>query len=72
MKIEKILNSRIPAGGRNLTSTECRALRANGIPCSEHYIIMPYAPNINHGGPLYKPAKMGGLENTGFVLKIKH
>lgn len=71
MKTHKILNSRVPAGGRQLTRAECKALRALGIACSESYGVMPYAPDINHGGPLYKPGKEGGQENTGQVLQTK-
>jgi hypothetical protein len=70
MKKTRVLNTRVPAGGRRLTSAECRALRAEGISCGAEWVVMPYAPNINHGGPLYRPCKTGGFDNTGHVLEV--
>ena len=71
MKKIFVLNSQVPAGGRNITSSECALLRSEGISCSARYVVMPYAPNINHGGPLYRPGEFGGLDNTGHVLGVK-
>lgn len=45
--------------------------QAEGVSCGREWIVMPYAPDINHGGPLYRPCKTGGLDNTGHVLQIK-
>ena len=67
-----VLNSKIPAGGRTLTNAELRALRSAGVSCGRAWVVMPYATNINHGGPLYKPCESGGLDNTGHVLQTKY
>lgn len=64
-----VLKSSIPAGGRHLTNTECKKLREVGIKCSERYWVMPYAADINYGGPLYRPCKTGGLDNTGIIVE---
>ena len=69
MKKLNVLNSRVPAGGRRLTSADQKSLRIEGISCGREWIVMPYAPDINHGGPLYRPCKTGGLDNTGHVLQ---
>ena len=72
MKIYTILNSRVPAGGRHLTSAEARALRREGVSCSEAYTVSPFAPDINYGGPVYKSARGGGgLDNTGIMVTTK-
>jgi hypothetical protein len=68
-----VLNSPIPQGfyGRNLTSTECKALRALGVRCSERYIVTRHAESA-HYGIIYKPSHQGsGFDNTGVTVQEK-
>jgi len=50
----EILNSHIPLGGRNLTSSECRKLRGMNVSCSEAWRIMPNGDE--NVGYLFYPA----------------
>ena len=71
MEKYSVLNSRVQSGGRYLTSAECRNLRQEGVSCSVNYVVMPFGPDINYGGPVYKSARGGGLDNTGIVVTTK-
>ncbi|WP_157771940.1 hypothetical protein [Ralstonia solanacearum] len=71
-----ILNSPIPTGhsGRNLTSTECRALRALGWSVSERYFVVQVNGNSAFG-IVYYPAsdykETGVCNNAGIYVETK-
>ena len=64
-----LLNAGIPSGGRQLTSAECRGLRAKGVRCSPSWLVMPNG--TEHVGVAYAPCKTGGYDNTQIMLRTK-
>lgn len=68
-----ILNSPISRGGfgRNLTSAECRALRALGWTVSERYHVVRQVSDIDRLGIIYSPARGGGMNHAGIYVKTK-
>jgi len=68
-----ILNSPISRGGfgRNLTSAECRALRALGWTVSERYVVVRQVSDIDRLGIVYYPARDGGYSHAGIYVETK-
>lgn len=66
----KVLNSKIPFGafGRNLTSSECKALRKHGVTCSEKYLVNRRYDSPSYGY-LWSPNPRGGYDNTDIILE---
>ena len=62
-----ILTREIPMGGRNLTSTEQKRIRAAGYPCGRWFVVRAYA-SPNHG-IVYKPCRTGGMDHAGIYVE---
>jgi len=65
-----VLNSDIPSHGRNLTSTECRAIRKNGFSCSPTWLVERAFDSAYHG-IIYRPCKSGGWDHAGLFVETK-
>ena len=63
-----ILNSEIPLGGRCLTSSECKKIRAHGYGCSVRWSVVR-AYDSPHHGILYKPCFSGGRDHAGIYVE---
>jgi len=62
------LNMPIPTGGRNLTSSECKKLRAAGHSCGRGWMVMRAYDSEDHG-IIYKPCRTGGLDHAGIYVE---
>ena len=68
----KILNSRIPVGGRALTSTEIQSLRDAGLRNVSRYSLVMRAFDLDCWGYLYRPAVGGGYDSVdGYRLELR-
>ena len=66
----KVLKKPIPFGGkgRNLTSSECKALRNLGVSCSESYMVNRLQ-DLDYRGALYRPAE-NGYSSVGITVEM--
>ena len=66
-----VLNSEIPAGGRNLTSAECKNLRKHGESASPACKVMPNGSA--HYGSVYRPSRTSpsSVWNTRIAVTTK-
>ena len=69
MKRVFILNSPV-RNIRNLTSSECALLRAEGVSCSPAWIVSPDGSGDRSGGWLYSPAANGGHDNADIYASM--
>ena len=60
-----VLTETIPQGGfgRNLTATEVKILRTNGIKATKNWVVIRKVFDIDGIGLLYSPARGGGYNN---------
>ena len=63
-----VLNSEIPTGGRDLTSSECKKIRAAGHSCSTRWSVERAYDSPDHG-ILYKPCPTGGRDHAGIYVE---
>ena len=63
-----VLNSEIPRGGRDLTSSECKKIRAAGYSCGREWQVIRAYDSPYHG-IIYKPCKTGGMDHAGIYVE---
>ena len=62
-----VLTKQIPTGGRALTSTEQKRVRAAGYSCGRWFVVRAF-DSPDHG-IVYRPGKTGGMDHADLYVE---